>query len=156
MSKDKHLEEKEKLEAEISRSLSVVKMKEVHKQIEDIEKSRKQASIKSICERISFCLDMSKILSSTLIEIRKKNPNWKLNWEMSESSSTKKFLNSIMAMYESICFDLQRTIDIKKEDFDRLFPKTEFNFSTYESIIPNLWCLNMQLLDMQNYCLRLL
>jgi hypothetical protein len=48
MSEDKHLEEKEKLESEIARSLSVVKMKEVHKQIEDIEKLRKQASIKSI------------------------------------------------------------------------------------------------------------
>lgn len=34
--------EKEKLDAEISRSLSVVKMKEAHKQIVDVEKLRKK------------------------------------------------------------------------------------------------------------------
>lgn len=156
MSKDKHLEEKEKLEAEISRSLSVVKMKEVHKQIEDIEKLRKQASIKSIYERISFCIEMSKTLTRILIEIRKNFPILKFDWKLTDSDSTKKYLDNIIAIYKSICFDLQRTIDIKKEDFDRLFPKIEFNFSTYESIIPNLNCLNMQLMDMQNYCLRLL
>jgi len=156
MSKDKHLEEKEKLDAEISRSLSVVKMKEAHKQIEDIEKLRKQASIRSICRRILFCLEMSKTLVQTLIEIRKKTPNQKLDWKLTDSDSTKKYVDNIMAIYESICFDLQRTIDVKKEDFDRLFPKTGFDFSTYESIIPNLTCLNMQLVDMENYCLRLL
>jgi hypothetical protein len=33
--------EKEELDAEIARSLSVLKMKEAHKQIEDVEKLRK-------------------------------------------------------------------------------------------------------------------
>jgi len=155
MSEDKHLEEKEKLDAEISRSLSVVKVKEAHKQIEDIEKLRKQASIKSICERISFCLNKSNSIVHGLIETRKEKSK-RLNIKLTDSGSTKKYMNHIIAIYESICFDLQRTIDIKKEDFDRLFPKIEFNFSTYESIIPNLNCLSMQLIDMKNYCLRLL
>ena len=46
--KDKGFPEQKKLEAEIARSLSVVKMKEAHKQIEDIERSRKKAAIQSI------------------------------------------------------------------------------------------------------------
>jgi hypothetical protein len=156
MSEDKHLEEKEKLEAEISRSLSVVKMKEAHKQIEDIEKSRKQASIKSICERIAFCLEMSNAVVNPLVEIRDKNPNQRFNWEIKDSDSIKKYLDTIMAMYESIYLDLQKTIDIKKEDFSRLFSKMKFNFTTYKPIITDLTCLNIQLADMKNYCLRLL
>lgn len=155
MSKDKHLEEKEKLDTEISRSLSVVKMKEAHRQIEDIEKLRKQASIKSVYQRISFCLEMSKALTNAILDTKKRFPNLELDWT-TDTESTKKYLDTIMATYESICLDLQRTIDIKKEDFDRLFPRIEFNFSTYESIIPNLGCLSMRLIDMQNYCLRLL
>jgi hypothetical protein len=155
MGEDKHLEEKEKLDTEISRSLSVVKMKEAHKQIEDIEKLRKQASIKSIYQRISFCLVMSKAMTNAMLEIGKKFPTLKLDWTI-DTDSTKKYLDSIMAIYESICLDLQRTIDIKKEDFDRLFPKIEFDFSTYKAIIPNISCLNMRLIDMENYCLRLL
>jgi len=66
MGEDKHLKEREKLEAEISRSLSVAKIKEAYKQIEDIEKLRKQASIKSISERISFCLLLSKTILAHL------------------------------------------------------------------------------------------
>ena len=156
-SEDKHLEEKEKLEAEIGRSLSVVKIKEVHKQIEDIEKLRKQASIKSICERITFCLEISKALAVELVEIGKdKHYEKSFGLKLIDSDSTKRFLDSIKAMYESILFDLQKTIDVKKEDFDRLFPKIEFNFSTYESIAPNMNCLDIQLIDMRNYCLRLL
>jgi len=157
MSEDKHLEEKEKLEAEISRSLSVVKVKEAHKQIEDIEKSRKQASIKSICERITFCLGISTALVHELVEIGKdKQYEKSFGLKLADSDYTERFLDSIKAMYESILFDLQKTIDIKKEDFDRLFPKIEFNFSTYRSIAPKMNCLSMQLIDMRNYCLRLL
>jgi len=70
MSKDKPLEEKEKLEAEIERSLSVVKMKEVHKQIEEIEKLRKQATVKSICERILHCVEVSKSLAGFLVKAK--------------------------------------------------------------------------------------
>jgi len=157
MSEDKHLEEKEKLEAEISRSLSVVKIKEAHKQIEDIEKLRKQAAIKSINERILFCLERSHTIVGTLLETSKdKQYEKSFGSKLGDGDSAKRYSDSIKAMYESIHFDLQKTIDIKKEDFDRLFPKMELNFSTYESIVPILNCLNMQLEDMRNYCLRLL
>jgi len=158
MSEDKHLEEKEKLEAEIERSLSVAKMKEAHKKIEDIEKLRKQASIKSICERITSCLNEITFVSDMLMEIKNKNSDWKslFSEKIPESSATEKMLNSIIAIYESICFDLQRTVDIKKEEFDRLFPKIELSFETYTSIPSNLVCLSMRLTDMRNYCLRLI
>lgn len=156
MSEDKHLEKREKLEAEIERSLTVVKVKEAHKQIEDIEKLRKQASIRSISERVSFCTGLSKGFVDSITEIMKEDPSLKLDWKLKDNGFSRKMVNTIMAMYESIRFDLQRTIDIKKEDFDRLFPKTEYDFATYGLIAPNLLCLNMQLTDMKNYCKRLL
>ncbi len=76
--------------------------------------------------------------------------------KLTDSDSTKKYLNGIKAIYESIRFDLQKTIDFKKEDFEKLFPEMELDFSTYESIVSNLLCLMMQLKDMWHYCLRLL
>jgi len=160
MSEDKHLEEKEKLEAEISRSLSVVKMKEVHKQIEDIEKLRKQATIKSICKRISYCTKISEFLVKAVKKAEEKVEDQKLNFELTlkikVDGFTSEILKSITKIYESIYFDFQKTLDIKKEDLDRLFPKVELDFTTYESIVPNLISLCMQLSDMKNYCLRLL
>jgi hypothetical protein len=154
---DKHLEERERLDAEISRSLSVVKMKEAHKQIEEIEKLRKQASIKSVNARILFCLKISRGMADTLIEMKKdKQYEEFFGLKLTVSNFTKKYLDNVRAIYESIYFDFQKTIDIKKEDFDRLFPKIELDFSTYEAIAPDLTCLNMQLIDMKNYCLRLL
>jgi len=156
MSKDKHLEEKEKLDTEISRSLSVVKMKEAHKQIEDIEKLRKQASIKSISKRIVFCCEVSKACIDALSEVKKDFPSYKLDIRLENSSPVKRHIDNIITMYESIHLDLQKTIDISKEDFDRLFPKIEFNLSTYELINPALTCLNIRLIDLANYCLRLL
>jgi hypothetical protein len=149
---DKNLE-KEKLEREIQRSLSVVKMKEAHKQIEDIEKLRKQLSIKSIYERISSCLQTSSEVNRTMMNVEKQDSKM---LQLSISEEVKKILNTIIATYESICFDLQRTLDIKKEDFDKLFPKMEFNFSTFSLVISNLLALCIRLEDMKKYCLRLL
>lgn len=51
-SKDKRLEEKEKTEAEIERSMSVVREKQAHMQIEEVERIRKKPAILSIIERI--------------------------------------------------------------------------------------------------------
>jgi hypothetical protein len=51
-SKDKRLEEIEKLEAELERSVAVAKVKSAHKQIEDTEKSRKHSVVLSICKRL--------------------------------------------------------------------------------------------------------
>ena len=156
MSEDKHLEEKEKLEAEIARSLSVVKVKEVHKQIEDVEKLRKQASIKSISERILSLIEICNGLSIGTVEAKKENPHITSDMKIEGNDGAGKMLLTAKTLYDSICFDLQRTIDVKKEDFDRLFPKIELDFTTYGSVAPSLVCLKIQLIDMKNYCLRLL
>lgn len=154
-SKEKRLEEKEKLEAEIARSLSVVKVKEIHKQIEDVEKLRKRGAVLSIIERLSLNIGLSKTIIAALTQVKKEFPNQKFNMKLTEDDSTKKYLNKIMEAYTSIRFDLQRNIDIKEEELNRIFPIVEPVFSTYDSIVPNLNCLNMQMSDIKAYCIRL-
>jgi hypothetical protein len=155
MSKDKRLEEKEKLDAEILRGLSVVKMKKTHKQIEDIEKLRKKSAILSINERLSLNISITKSIVTTMLEAKKE---YKVTFdlEVPADSPLRKPLNQLVATYESIRFDLLRNIDIKEEDFDRLFPKIEVKFRTYDSIANELYCLICQMEDMKTYCMRLL
>jgi hypothetical protein len=153
---DKNHKEIEKLEREIERSLNVVKMKELHKQIEDIERLRKQISIRSINERILLCFDVSKGVMNALLELKEKDTYHVFSQKIPIGNSTLKAVTTIITTYESICFDLQRTLDIKKEDFDKLFPKIDFIPITYDQIPSNLNCLNLRLMDMRNYCLRLL
>lgn len=62
----------------------------------------------------------------------------------------------IMKTFESIRFDFQRNIDIKNEDFDKLFPKLTLSFETGNEFLACLSCINVQMLDMKNYCKRLL
>jgi hypothetical protein len=154
--KDKRLEEKEKLDAEIARSLSVVKMKEAHKQIEDFEKLRKQSSIKSISKRILFSYDMIHALTSAIQDIAKQDPASDLNSPLPDKGVVKIYLTNIVRTYDSIRFDLQRNADISKEDFERLFPRVNTEFTTFSLVNPLLQCLSMQMVDIDNYCLRLL
>ena len=155
MSEEKYSKEIEKLQAEIKRSLHVVKMKEMHKQIEEIEKLRKQASITSICKRIKHYSSLLLVVHNTSLEFKKKNPDF-FKSKITESDPIKPILDQITKMYESIRFDLQRTINIKKEDFDRLFPEIKFDFTTYDSIPTVLISVHIQITDMLNYCSRLL
>jgi hypothetical protein len=152
---DKRLEEKEKLEAEIARSLAVVKVKETHKQIEDIEKLRKQAAIKSIVERLSLNIETCNQLSINFARLSKDYADVFAS-RISDDTATRKYLQNIMQTYESIRFDLQKSLDIKPEDFDKLFPKAEMNISTYELVGSTVDCLSKQLADMKAYCTRLL
>jgi len=130
MSKDKRLEEKEKLDAEIARSLSVIKMKEAHKKIEEVEKLRKRAAILSIDDRLSLNIEMSTKIIEAIREVEEEDKKKKLDFETPVGSHVRNFLNHVMVTYESIRFDFQKSINAKKEDFDRLFPKIEANFST--------------------------
>lgn len=155
MSEEKYSKEIEKLQAEIERSLHVVKMKEAHKQIEEIEKLRKQASITSICKRIKHYDSLLSAVYKTSLEFKKEHPDF-FESKITENSSVKLFLDQYIKMYKSIRFDLQRTINIKKEDFDRLFPEIKFDFTTYDSILTVLISVRIQTTDMLNYCLRLL
>jgi len=151
------LEEKEKLEAEIARSLSVVKMKEAYKQIEEVEKSRKKSAILSINERLSLNLRKSLDFLSVLLKSVSSNEEFFFNFRLSDGfTGIKSELDAIVKTYKSIRFDLQRNIDVKNEDFDKLFPEPSINFETCNNVATSLNCLNAQMRDMQLYCQRLL
>jgi hypothetical protein len=157
--KDKLLAEKEKLEAEIARSLSVVKMKETHKQIEDIERSRKKAAIQSIITRIDLSTKLNESyrigFQQALAENKNAHPQFDFNRQITNSRLSR-LLETVAATYESIYFDIQRNIDVGKDDFSKLFPKLQNDFSTLDILNSTLMFINCQLFDMKAYCLRLL
>ena len=154
MSEDK-LGEKAKLEAEISRSLSVVKMKEVHKQIEEVEKSRRRSVILSIVERLNVNIALFGGAISEFTKNWSRLPNNILNAELFKDKPSAD-LDYLAKKYESIYFDLQKNIDVKEEDFSKLFPKVSMNFTSINNMILTLSCVAAQMLDMKAYCLRLL
>ena len=154
---DNRLKEKEKLDAEIARSLSVVKVKEAHKQIEDVEKARKKSAITSIRMRLDSNMMMAKGVMDGVSEGQKINPKISLKKVIIKSGDgTNEMINMIISTFESIRFDLEENINVNKQDFDILFPKISLNFDTYDSIIPNLTCLSIHMNDLKHYCLRLL
>lgn len=154
MGKDKHLKEKEKLEGEISRSLSVAKMKAAHKQIEEIEKSRKRSVILSITERLGVNITLLRSVVEELVSKRNEIPKDWLNKKLSINTSLE--LNYIVSTYESIYLDFQKSTGTKPEDLNKLFPKIVMDFSTFSRIISTVVCVSAQMIDMKAYCLRLL
>jgi len=165
MSKDanKRNEEKEKIEAEISRSLSVAKMKEVHKQIEDIEKSRKTATVQSIINRIRLSIATNQAIIDGLDEVikaseekykgRERELQSILDAELDDKSLLIYF-NIPIENYESIRLDIQRNCDIK--DFEKMFPLQQIQSKSPNSLGKFLPMLNFQLADMLMYLARML
>jgi len=152
--KDKHLKEKEKLEGEISRSLSVAKMKAAHKQIEEIEKSRKRSVILSITERLDVNITLLRSVVEELDSKRNEIPkNW-LNKKLFINTPLE--LNYIVSTYEAIYLDFQKSTGTKPEDLNKLFPKIVMDFSTFTRIISTIACIGAQMMDIKAYCLRLL
>lgn len=155
--KDKRLEEKEKLDAEVARSLSVVKMKETHRQIEEIEKSRKKSAIISISKRLNNLISLCKATGNGIKALKKNFPNHYFNTKPPDGvTGIENYLQHILKTYESIRFDLQRNLKLKPEDFEKLFPKPPLNFETYNNIIESLTCLSAHMIDMLVYCQRLI
>jgi len=153
--KDKRLEEKEKLDAEIARSLSVVNMKKTHMQIEEIEKTRKKSSITSIIERIDLIDKNIRAWKHATQEMKKSQKN--INVDSSKLGRNATIvLDMILKTFESIRIDLQRNCDCKGDDFEKLFPKPTLNFETYGSTSMSLTCLGLLLDDMKAYCKRLI
>ena len=153
--KDKRLEEREKIEAEIARSLSVVKMKETHKLIEEVEKSRKRAAIQSIIERITHYIGLNDRIVESASNMKKAHPKYDYTNPITERDLVN-FLKNVAAKYESIRLDLKRNLDVAKDDFEKLFPKMELDLKSIDSVAFNLTCLNTQLVDMIDYCKRLI
>ena len=153
--KKKRLEEKEKWDAEVERSLSVVKLKEAHKQIEEVEKLRKHDAILSINDRITSLSKYCTNMTSVIHDLGKDNPKEKMN-EYSLGSATLKYANTALTFYQSIRLDIERNIDVGKENFDKLFPILEIDTSNFGSLCTSLVCMFYQLEDMTNYLKRLL
>lgn len=144
--KEKRLEEKEKLEAEIQRSLSVVGVKEVHKKIEDVEKLRKRPVLLSICKRIDLAMDDLLTDTGILNMIRAK--------VFSETDRISILSNE--QTYRSILTDFQKTLEIKDEDMQKLFPEIEIRKDVAGDTCDSYISVCSQLRHMKAYCERML
>jgi len=145
--KNKRMEEKEKLMAETDRSIAVAMAKQAHKLIEDTEKSRKRSSVLSICKRVEDLTMFAETVANTLFEF---SGVFKLTWD----SATGIYIRSLLKRYESVRFDLKKTIEIKDEDFERLFPKIEVNLESFGKAASSIDDISFQLSDMKVYCER--
>ena len=146
--KNKRLAKTETLEAETERSIAVAKMKQAHKLIEDAEKLRKRSAILSICRRIDSAIQSAQALAVELIKS-------KITFELT-GTATGNLLRHVAETYESIRFDLMKTMSIKDEDFEKLFPKVEVNLGTVRLAGTSLLNISDQYLDIKIYCERLL
>jgi hypothetical protein len=146
--KDKRLEEKEKLDAEAQRSYAVAEMKKAHKLIEETEKSRKRPSIQSVCLRIDVVIKDF----SVLVQMYGKTP-FAGNDIV---DSIKRIIQGYAQVYESICYDFQKTMEIKDEDMAKLFPRIEIDMKNGYSVSGCLFNIVAQLKHMRIYCERML
>jgi len=151
-SKDKNLEI-EKLATELKRSLSVIEVKEAHKRIEDIEKSRKQSAIISIIQRIDSASSFVKGSMAGVTKAKKEYPEL-VNVQLPASVTRDQMISNITQRFDSIRFDFQKNLDIKEEDFGKLFHKPTLSFSTANELEESLLFICYQLEDMKAYCKR--
>jgi hypothetical protein len=146
--KEKRIEEKEKLEAEVERSLAVARMKEAHMKIEDIEKVRKRSALLSVRKRIANTMtdftNEAKILNET------ESTNLAID------PRTEAYLLDDERTYRSVRADFQKTLEIKDEDMKKLFPEIEIERDTSSNAGTSLLCIVYQLADMNVYCERML
>jgi hypothetical protein len=149
------LKEKEKLEAEFEKTISIVKVKKAHKSIEDIEKLRKSPNIKPIIDRIDNNLEVINQINNTFTNLKKDDPKMNLNFKLDKDYLLQNLLNFLISTFESIQFDLEKICDINKQNFEKLFPNISMNFDSYFSTNLNLLCFKRELLDMKAYCIRL-
>ncbi len=148
--KDKRLQEKEKLEAELDRSLAVAKVKAAHKQIEDTEKSRKRPVALSICKRIEAFF---KWIMPTVELINK--PQY-LQQQLQISESAISIVKQFEQLYTSIRYDFQKSLDIGDEAMEKMFPTIAVKKDTLDHIGNDLLGICSQLAQMRSYCERLI
>lgn len=147
--KEKRLEEKEKMEAEAQRSYAVAEMKKSHKLIDDIEKSRKRPALQSICHRI----DTHLVEISPKVSMFGEHP---FADKPIVAPSVEANLRSCVQTYDSIRYDMQKAMDIKDDDMEKLFPKIEMNMKNGYLISGSLQIMVRQLKHMRLYCERML
>jgi hypothetical protein len=138
-------------------------MKETHKQIEDIEKSRKKTTVQSIIDRITLNMATNIAIVNGLDAViktskekhkdREKEVEAILSQEL-DDENLKPYFTAPIENYESIRLDIQRNCEIK--DFDKLFPRLQNKSKSPNAITSFLPILNFQLADMQLYLKRML
>ena len=146
-SKEKRLEQKEKIDAETQRSFAVAKMKEAHKAIEDIEKIRKRSILRSVCQRIEDSIvDLSLCIPELMKSPFGPHPVFDEDLE--------KIILFHGQIYESIRYDFQKTLDINDPDMEKLFPKIKMIKKYGYSIAQCFGNMMLQLRQMRIYCER--
>lgn len=148
--KEGRLKEKEKLEAELERSLVVAKVKAAHKQIEDTEKSRKRPVALSICKRIETFLTIYMPSS----DILNKPEYSQQQLQMTENAIS--LASQIEQLYNSISYDFQKSLDIGDEAMKKMFPVTVISKDTFGHFGTDLLNIFTQLSQMKSYCERLI
>jgi hypothetical protein len=149
-SKDARVEEKEKLLAETERSIAAARMKEAHKLIEDTEKLRKRSAVLSLRSRL---LNLGDLISKYAGSLLQKGAGF---FDMTPWESMCDYVKNFEKRYESVRYDLQKTLEIKSEDFEKLFPKLEVNMKCIDTLTSSLVSVAGQLVDMVIYCDRML
>jgi hypothetical protein len=146
--KDKRVEEIEKLEAELERSLAVGKVKAAHKQIEETEKQRKRSSAISICNRMVLLL-------GSIISMLKFLTDAKL-LKLPVPEGVASNIEGFEQTYASITYDFQKSLDLGEEAMTKMFPMQKVRKDIVEHAIVDLFNLCSQLGQIGTYCQRLL
>lgn len=124
-------------------------MKKAHKLIEETEKSRKRPALESVCHRIDISVNDISRYVSMLVE--KPFAEKEIS-----SDNVKQNIHFLFKTYESVRYDLQKTMDIKEDDMNKLFPKVEFTLTDGYSTSASLLNVHRQLRHMRLYCERML
>jgi hypothetical protein len=149
-STEKRLEQEQKITAETQRSLAVAEMKKAHKLIEDAEKLRKIPAVKSISKRIQTHLAL---LGNGYMSMFGSEPF------ASKPILAENVLYNIeiaYKTYQSIRFDFQKTLEIKDEDMEKLFPTIILRTDSGYWVSTCLRNAHNQLQQIDDYCHRIL
>jgi hypothetical protein len=138
--------ETERLKAETARSLEVVEMKKAHRKIEELEKERKQAGILSVWYRLNSHVDH--LLNEA------KGDNDLIQGKKFSDLVRNNRAKSISQMYESVRFDFKKTLDLKDEEFNVLFPALKIETETDMNFLRSVNDMALQEIHMQHYCKR--
>jgi hypothetical protein len=148
-SKGKRLEEKEKLEAELERSLAVAKVKAAHKQIEETEKLRKRSAAISICRRIQMLHESI----NAMLEAFGSNSKFST---LILPEGVALSIGGFEQTYTSIIYDFQKSLDLGDRAMTKMFPMVKVRKDIVDHAHADLLNLAYQLNQMVAYCERLL
>jgi len=146
-SEDERRKEAEKQRAEAERSLEVVRVKLVHGLIENIERLRKESSIRSLRERILFHSKIVTAVNERLQILGEKELSFPEEMES---------VREQMRTYESIRNDFKEIMGLSDEKLESLFPKINSYFETRVQAMLILNSMMAQEGQMVAYSLRIM